>query len=543
MSMIRSSPRTLHRDERGIALVTVIIISVVLMTLVAASTGFALTSLNSSRRDQDWNAALPAAEAGIDDYLYRLSRDANYWQYNDTTPPPDGNLAFTEWVNVPGSGDSSFRYFVDSSVMTTQGIVKVRSSGMVNGVVRTVEALFRRRGFLDYLYFTEYETTDPMTYTGSPYSAPQAHSNCARHYYDNGGRNSTCSDILFIGADTIKGPLHSNDALFLSGSPRFEGDTSTSWDGTCPTSSINCSPSTNRYRGTATPNFARPGDPVFAPPLTMPPTNAAIKNYADSAVGGAGCLFTGPTEIVFNSTGTMTVTSPYTKVSNCQVGPSKPLPSNGVIYVQSVPTSSSDPNWEASCSPGRVASGNPLGYPTPSDINSSQYGCFDGDVFVSGTLDGQVTVAAQDSVIITGDTTYQGGTSGNDLLGLIADNYVEVYHPVNSSGANLPGSLIDPTIHAAILTVKHSFRVQTHSRGNPLGTLTVFGSIGQLYRGPVGTFSGGSVYSGYGKDYTYDQKLKYTTPPHFLDSVASAWGIKTWAECDPGDPPGSSTCA
>ena len=534
------NPKTLHADERGIALVTVIIISVILMTLVAASTGFALTSLNSSRRDQDWNAALPAAEAGIDDYLYRLSRDSGYWQYNATTPAPDGNKAFTEWVKVPGAADSYFRYYIDSSLMSTQGIVKIRSSGRVNGVVRTIEALFRRRGFLDYLYFTEYETTDPFTYTGTPYFSDEAHANCRRHYYDLPGRNSRCLDIYFIGADTIKGPLHSNDALLLSGSPNFQGETSTSWDGTCPSSSINCSPSTNRYRGTATPVFARAGDPAFAPPLTMPPTNLAIRNYADSTVGGAGCLFTGPTKIVFNSNGTMTVTSPYTQVSNCQVGASKPLPSNGVIYVQSVPASPSDPNYRAACS---VPSGNPLGYPVAGDVNAGQYGCFDGDVFVSGALDGQVTVAAQDSVIITGSLTYQGGISGNDLLGLIADNNVEVYHPVNSSDANLlPVGLTVSTIYAAILTIKHSFRVQTHKKGNPLGTLTLFGAISQLYRGPVGTFSGSSVSSGYSKDYTYDQKLKYTSPPHFLDPVASAWGIKTWAECKPANPPGATSC-
>lgn len=536
---IGRSPRTLIGDERGIALVTVIIISVILMTLVAASTGFALTSLNSSRRDQDWNAALPAAEAGIDDYLYRLSRDSSYWQYDATTPAPDGNKAFTQWVKVPGAADSYFRYYIDSSLISTQGIVKIRSSGRVNGVVRTIEALFRRRGFLDYLYFTEHETTDPMSYTGSPFTPTQAQANCARHYYDSPSRSSSCSDIYFIGADTIKGPLHSNDALLLSGSPNFQGETSTSWDGTCPSGALNCSSSTNRYRGTATPSFARAGDPAFAPPLTMPPTNLAIRNYADSTSGGAGCLFTGPTTIVFNSNGKMTVTSPYTKVSNCGVGSNKPLPSNGVIYVQSVPTSSSDPNYTASCS---VSSGNPLGYPVAGDINAGQYGCFDGDVFVSGTLDGQVTVAAQDSVIITGNTTYKDGTSGNDLLGLIADNYVEVYHPVNSSDANLSGALSDPTIHAAILTINHSFRVQTYREGTPLGTLTLSGSIGQLYRGPVGTFSGGSVYSGYNKNYTYDQKLKYTTPPHFLDPVASAWEIKTWAECKPADPPGATSC-
>lgn len=270
----------------------------------------------------------------------------------------------------------------------------------------------------------------------------------------------------------------------------------------------------------------------------MPPTNSAIRNYADATVGGEGCLLTGPTSITFNSTGTMSVTSPYTQDSNCSLGTNQPMPANGVIFVQSVPTNSSDPNYRASCS---VGSGNPLGYPISNDLNTSQYGCFDGDVFVSGTVNGKVTIAAQDSVIITGNLTYHGGTSGTDILGLIADNYVEIYHPASSSN-NLSGSLSDPIVHAAILTITHSFRMQNHNRGNPLGTLSIFGTIGQQYRGPVGTFSGSSPSTGYAKDYTYDQKLKYTTPPFFLDPVASAWEVKTWAECKPADPPVASSC-
>lgn len=534
--------RRIVRDERGIALPAVIILAFVMLTLVAASASLAVNSLGTSRRDQDWNAALAAAEAGLDDYLYRLNRDSEYWQYNASNPAPDSNTAFAAWTDVPGSSDGEFRYAVDTSRMASEGIIQLISSGKVRGVVRTVETLLRRRNFLDYLYFTEYETRDPASYTGYPFSPEEAQNNCAHHYYDNPGRHENCSDIHFITEDTINGPLHSNDALLLTGSPTFNGETSTSWDGTCPTGT-ECTPSANRHRGSGTPIVAFPGDPRFAPPLTMPPSNSAIKAKADAAVGGVGCLFTGPTRITLNSNGTMDVNSPLTKSSNCQTGNGRPLPTNGVIFVQSVPSVPSDPNYTANCP---VGSGNPLGYPVSGDLNTSQYGCFDGDVFLSGTLKGQLTIAAQDSIIITGNTTYQGGTTGTDLLGLVADNYVEIYHPVRcdswqwwgcSSSTNLSGSLTNPTVHAAMLTVKHSFRVQTYQYGATLGTLTVFGSIGQLYRGAVGTFSGGGPVTGYNKAYTYDQKLRYTSPPQFLDPVASSWQIKTWAECSPKDVP------
>ena len=76
------------------------------------------------------------------------------------------------------------------------------------------------------------------------------------------------------------------------------------------------------------------------------------------------------------------------------------------------------------------------------------------------------------------------------MLGLVADNDVAVYHPVNGSGATQAGSLTDPTIDAAILSLNHSFYVQNWATGAPLGTLTVNGVITQEFRGPVGTFSG-----------------------------------------------------
>jgi hypothetical protein len=540
---------TIRRDESGIALPAVIILSVILMTLVAASTGFALSSLNTSRHDQDWNGALAAAEAGIDDYLYRLNRDSEYWQYDDATPPPDGNQAFAAWVDVPGSGDAEFRYFVDDAELPTQGIIKVVSSGRVRGAVRTVEALLRRRSFLDYLYFTEYETKDPAAYeVGDAFTPAQAEANCAKHYYDNPGRHENCTEINFFSGDIIKGPLHTNDAMLISGSPTFQGETTTSWDGTCP-GGTDCTASATRYRvgtGTVSPNFANPGEPSYAATLTMPPSNSSIKEKADASLGGVGCLYTGPTSIILNSNGTMSVTSPLTKSSNPNcVGTNKPLPANGVIFVQAVPTSPSNPNYSASCP---VSSGNPLGYPISQDFNTSQYGCFDGDAFVRGTLDGALTIASQDSIIITGDTTYAGGLGGNDILGLVADNYVEIYHPVKCNSwygglcvnsDNLTGSVSNVDVHAAILTVKHSFRVQAYRYGEFLQDLTVYGSIGQQYRGIVGTFSGGNGVTGYEKDYTYDQKLRYTSPPHFLDPVASAWGVNTWAECEPMPVPGS----
>ena len=69
---------------------------------------------------------------------------------------------------------------------------------------------------------------------------------------------------------------------------------------------------------------------------------------------------------------------------------------------------------------------------------------------------------------------YHQYPSGNDVLGLVADNDVAVFHPVNSSGVNQAGSLTNPTIDAAILSLNHSFYVQNWSgqRARPASCTT-----------------------------------------------------------------------
>ncbi|HEY7756319.1 MAG TPA: hypothetical protein VID69_08845 [Actinomycetota bacterium] len=612
----------MRREEGGYVLVVVLLSLILVLSLMTGVMSYAVGSRDLSAHDQDWNAALAAAEAGIDDYMFRLNQDGSYWQYSDVNPPPDGNLAFDQWVAVPGAAsDAQFRYRVDTSSLAVDGTVHVTSSGRVGNVTRTIDASMRRRNFLDFLYFTDFETQDPILYStsqGDDYTPTDAQTYCAHYYYGSvtnppsrrdignvvrsdftgdADPNPTCTEISFATVDVINGPLHSNDAIRISGNPQFLGDTSTSWD----------DPSGQHWWGSGSPDFL-PGDPELADPLTMPPSNVEIKNETDSGQGGTGCLFTGPTAINLRNDGTMDVISPFSKAINCSVSPNPnanlyytegasaftitrmQLPPNGVIYVQNVPSSVSDANYTAGCPfAGRPSFGggttrtHPLGLPQRFDITPTStgttptgYGCRNGDVIVSGTLDGRLTIAADNNVILFGSTTYED--ANGDLLGLIANNYIEVYHPINTSSTTncLAGSTVNggcllrmprqtssdtpslysgstpgtstmasgidsnqantnPSIKAALLTLQHSFRVQNYNYGDDddVGELRVTGAIAQKYRGIVGLINT----TGYAKDYVYDQRLKYDSPPKFLNPVASAWQVVTWAECS------TSTCA
>src|SRR5689334_24259428 len=112
-------------DEHGFALATVMAVTVVMALLASAAISYAVGSQNISRHDQDWNGALSAAEAGIDDYIFRLNQNSNYWQYDKTTPPPDGNNAFKQYVPVAGGAtNGQFRYDRDKSTLATNGVIK-----------------------------------------------------------------------------------------------------------------------------------------------------------------------------------------------------------------------------------------------------------------------------------------------------------------------------------------------------------------------------------------------------------------------------------
>ena len=150
-------------------------------------------------------------------------------------------------------------------------------------------------------------------------------------------------------------------------------------------------------------------------------------------------------------------------------------------------------------------------------------GC--GNVYVQGTYNKDITIGADNDIIVTED--FKSSSPSTILGGLIANNFVRVYHPVTNWGNNDttctnnngPGSL---QIDAAILALNHSFIADNWYCGSPLGTLTINGAIAQKFRGTVSTFSSGStVATGYAKSYNYNRRTALPGAPvlHRADRV------------------------
>src|SRR5690606_29113388 len=111
-------------------------------------------------------------------YQSRLSNDSFYVQYGnpdaefsgdsklilptgDQENPAFGIGTTGTWATVAGSaGTAKYRYEVNTEDYLETGTLHVRASGLVNGVVRSVVADLRQTGFIDFLYFTNYEIQD-----------------------------------------------------------------------------------------------------------------------------------------------------------------------------------------------------------------------------------------------------------------------------------------------------------------------------------------------------------------------------------------------
>jgi hypothetical protein len=510
--------RAAAAGQDGFSMLAVLLVMFAASGFIAVGYAAAQGDLPVSRASQDRKVAYAAAEAGVNWYKFRLDADTDFWSRCDTADlasipvnqPWNGTGADPRrWRTIPGS---TAQYTIElipagtatqcidndaASVIDPQtASLRIRVTGRpspASTVRRTIVASFRRDSFLDFLYFTDYETLDPAAY-GS--SSSWAAANCEKRRAD---RHKDCLEIQFFDFDRINGPFHTNDDIITCGNPIFGRGAADKIEVSGP------EPGWERSAGCS-------GTPQFKGPFTagtktweMPPTNAKLATAAQAAY-----TFTGKTTIRFNSGGGMTVTNPY---KNGGAAQNLALPANGVIYVKN-----GGSGGTAAC----VDNISPL-----AQTYSEGNGC--AQVYVSGTYTGNVTIGSQKDIIIRApDNTSNGDlVRSNDkyVLGLVANNYVRVAHPVDASGNNVTTgthrTMTTVKIDAAILSLQHSFIVDNYQKGAKLGKLTVYGAIAQQFRGPVGT----SAPTGYEKDYNYDDRLRYRSPPFFLDPVKASWNL------------------
>ncbi|MFH1458196.1 MAG: DUF4900 domain-containing protein [Candidatus Omnitrophota bacterium] len=296
--------------------------------------------------------------------------------------------------------------------------------------------------------------------------------NYARYIWFTDSETFNGRTVWFWTQDYLNGPTHTNAHFNIFSNPVFTGEVS-STDNYIRFynngKNVNLSQLTNPPYDN--PDFQQ-GVDFGAEPMTMPGQALNLR----SAASGAGLSLQGNTTVVLNNNGTMNVTNSRQRWVNQNM----PLPANGALFVNK------------------------------------------GNLTVSGTLNGRLTVGASKDIIIPNNILYtddpRTNPNSDDVLGIIAEGDVVVN---DTAPTNLE-------IDGSIMALDTSFMRENWWKGPPKGTLTVYGGIIQEERGPVGTFNGatGQKLSGYSKNYSYDPRL-LNAPPPFMpttgDYITLSW--------------------
>jgi type II secretory pathway pseudopilin PulG len=391
------------RREEGFTLIFALIVLFVGGLLVAGAFAAVNGDVDVTRRDTNQKKAYYAALAGVEQYKSRLNNTEKYW----FTCPKGENVKLTgtndesySFKTLPASGHTTCEAKNQLSVIEgpgrASGTFRIESTGTSGGAKRSIVATFAHPGFTNYVYFSNYEVEDPTTFEPEP-------TEC-EHYYKyrvEHGLTEECGPIQFAAKDKVNGPLHTNDAADLCAEgttkPTFgrNEEDNIEMNGGHYSGGNGCSNSFNML-GTYTEK---------AQTLLPPATDGEL-------LESAGYKFTGRTTIVLKAglsgnRDTMIVTTPEGTL------PSKTFPANGVVYVK---------NSASGCNVKYT----PFGTDYVNDT-----GC--GNVYVSGSYTEPLTIAAENDVIVNGSittTATAGKPTGTGTLGLIATNFVRIYHPV-----------------------------------------------------------------------------------------------------------------
>ncbi len=268
--------------------------------------------------------------------------------------------------------------------------------------------------------------------------------------------------IYFKAGEKFYGSIYSTEQLSFSGDPEFFGD---------------CTSAANSYSGST--NAC-----IFHNGFQMGVSNQSMQQISFSNLQNKATLqVEGRTYVTFSGTN-MLITNSRMGWNNQVVGCS----SSTVIYVKKSNTGTS------STKPA--------------------------DVYVGGTLDGRITLVAENDFYITNHLYYAADSKTNllsdDALGMIAksDIYITTTAPDNLQiyAHMMATGLVDTNS-----STEGTFKVVDYDHGSARGELMVHGGIVQHNRGAVGTFNSGTgvTLTGYNKNYTYDTRFEIDPPPEY----------------------------
>ncbi len=279
------------------------------------------------------------------------------------------------------------------------------------------------------------------------------------------------SGIWWTDGDTVWGPFHTQDYLHVEGHPVFNGKVSTK-------------KGIDRYYNKYYDNPIING--TYEQGVDLPLPTSSISDLEVAAKSG-GHFFTPTDTIYFNFKGDSLTYKYKYKGKDSTVALSQIAP-NGVLFAK-----------------------NAL-------------------LRVQGTVKGQYTIVASGNgmgmgnIYIDNDLVYQTdprtNSSSTDLLGIVAEKNILV--------SNTPANQHDVHIDGAIYSQTGGFGAEDYDTRPNSGTIYLYGGITQYTRQPVGTFNKWGIQSGFNKNYHYDDRLMFSSPPSFPNT--GSFEIVSWRE-------------
>lgn len=564
-------------NQQGSVLVLVLILMTVLAIFATAAYEVATNNQHMLAVASASDSAFFNAEQGLNKYLWQINSDPRF--YTDTTAFSLVAAGESNYNVYQRKSDEEGSYRVQIWVPLQEG-VEVNNRALIRatgwdadnpGRVRSIEAEIVKRTFTQYGMIT------------------------------NGERNEDGDINYWVNNEKFYGPLHTNDTLYIgSYNPIFYGPVS--------------------YSKGINPSSRREDSSVFrqgtsqADALVFPPSNDKL--MAQARIGGAGHYYSGRACIMLKGSSYdiryydnvnktwMYNGHPYTYTPNSsyfsyddrrkEIGtyilypdePSKKrtfssfaalraavsslaLPDNGVIYVN-----------------GRTGD-NGNGGLTYEFKFDPEYG----NVFVSGELDGELTIAAANDIYITAydpvDWRYPSSTyrvtanytdgltytntdftqnmdgtdwlgttvtgAGDDMLGLVASrrvqilhynwpsqenstsNYSSLYYSWGGSGSGNAGdgNPIDVAARYQDITIHAAIYAKDLIFGfeHPkVGSdKGEINLVGSIAQAFRGTV-GTTGGTGYTKNYCHDPRMLYQSPPHYIEPANTGWQTMKWRE-------------
>lgn len=517
--------------ENGFTMIMALGVMFITALLMVAAFKAANSDEQLSHDDSTQKQAYYAALAGVQEYEYHLQANPDYWETCATPSSSVLEKTSTEKQEYEryeikllpastapeGTKSCSTTNPVGTMIQSTgaeantfriESIGTWGKPGQAGYDQRKIVATFRVVGFLNYIYFTEFEVEDPELLE------PNGSAECGHLKSEREKLKVSCEVIVFTTGDGIEGPMHTDDAVDLCGKATFGRASHSPADvveinggvySTCGGSESEATFNTaNKKYSTG-------------PDLLPPESDTSLATY----VKEGGYEFTGVTHIeLLGLVNKMVVTNSKGETETL------PWPKNGLVYVRGTGGSGAE-----ACKYEYNPKKSDDAFDKTVSEESTETNC--GNVYVNGTYSSSLTIGAEENLIINGniyptsvENKLGSEPTGTATLGLIASDYVRIYHPLAASDCaykdkNEKGTLYNPWIYAAILSTNHSFVVDNYDCGEELGKLNIYGAIAQRFRGIVGTTGG----TGYIKNYKYDERLAVDEPPYFLNPINAGWEV------------------